>query len=85
MSQLMGGGLAWNTLGFGAILREVGRGDMSEKTSVDTGGRPDSNGSPANGDNLIRRGDEERIISAVARHMEGVMQELNLDLKDPNK
>jgi GTP cyclohydrolase I len=37
-----------------------------------------------NGDNSIRRGEEARIITAVAEHMAAVMRELNLDLEDPN-
>jgi GTP cyclohydrolase I len=38
----------------------------------------------ANGDNSIPRGDEARIVKSVAGHMRAVMQDLNLDLDDPN-
>ena len=40
--------------------------------------------SASNGDNSIPRGDEERIIQSVAGHMAAIMEDLNLDLKDPN-
>ena len=57
---------------------------MSEIASIDTNQTRDSKNSAANGDNSIPRGEEERIIESVARHMEGVLKELNLDLEDPN-
>ena len=40
--------------------------------------------SASNGDNSIPRGDEDRIIQSVAGHMAAIMEDLNLDLKDPN-
>jgi GTP cyclohydrolase I len=57
---------------------------MSEIASIDTNQTRDSKNGAANGDNSIPRGEEERIIESVARHMEGVLKELNLDLEDPN-
>jgi GTP cyclohydrolase I len=38
----------------------------------------------ANGDNSIPRGDDERIVESIAGHMAAIMEELNLDLEDPN-
>ena len=51
---------------------------MSDITAID------SETKPANGDNLIPGENDEQIIDGIARHMEGVMRELNLDLGDAN-
>jgi len=57
---------------------------MSEIINLETekGTKPHS--TPASGDNSIPRGEEERIIQSVAGHMEAIMEDLNLDLEDPN-
>ncbi len=57
---------------------------MSDVTALDTDERGRANNVVANGDNLIPRGDEKRIIEAVAGHMAAIMNELKLDLSDPN-
>ncbi len=57
---------------------------MSDIASIDSDEQNGAKDTAANGDNSIPRGDEERIISSVASHMEGVMRALNLDLSDPN-
>jgi GTP cyclohydrolase I len=57
---------------------------MSDVTALDTDERGQANNMVANGDNLIPRGDEKRIIDAVAGHMAAIMNELKLDLSDPN-
>jgi len=56
---------------------------MTEVVSLDGEGKI---GAPAaaHGDNSIPSGDDERIVSAMAKHMAAIMSELNLDLDDPN-
>jgi len=56
---------------------------MTEVVSLDGDGK---NGElvAAHGDNSIPSGDDERIVSAMAKHMAAIMSELNLDLNDPN-
>jgi GTP cyclohydrolase I len=57
---------------------------MSDVASIGSDGksRPKVNG--ARGDNSIPGGDDQRIVDSVAKHMSGIMEELNLDLADPN-
>ena len=57
---------------------------MSDVASIGSDGeiRPKANG--ARGDNTIPGGDDQRIVDSVAKHMSGIMEELNLDLADPN-
>jgi GTP cyclohydrolase I len=57
---------------------------MSDVTALDTDGRGRANAAAASGDNSIPRGEEKRIIEAVAGHMAAIMSELKLDLSDPN-
>ena len=57
---------------------------MSDLTAFDAEERDQKNATAANGDNTIPRGDDERIIEAVAGHMAAIMGELKLDLDDPN-
>ena len=56
---------------------------MTEVVSLDTD-KNDSEKVSAHGDNSIPRGDDERIVGAMAEHMAAIMTELNLDLADPN-
>ena len=44
----------------------------------------DQGESVVNGDNSIARGEEKKIIENVAGHMAAIMEELKLDLSDPN-
>jgi GTP cyclohydrolase I len=57
---------------------------MSDVATIGSDGtaRPAANG--AHGDNTIPQGDDQRIVASVAKHMSGILEELNLDLKDPN-
>lgn len=57
---------------------------MSDVATIGADGtnRPAATG--ANGDNTIPEGDDKRIVESVAKHMAGIMKELNLDLADPN-
>ena len=57
---------------------------MSDVTAIDSEERDQGNTVVSNGDNSIPRGDDERIIKAVAGHMAAIMAELKLDLDDPN-
>jgi len=57
---------------------------MSDVTAIDSEERDQGNTAVSNGDNSIPRGDDERIIKAVAVHMAAIMAELKLDLDDPN-
>ncbi len=57
---------------------------MSEIAALDSDKRQAAEKVSANGDNSIPRGDEARIVTSIAGHMEAVMRELNLDLDDPN-
>jgi GTP cyclohydrolase I len=57
---------------------------MSDVATLDSHREEISSAAAANGDNSIPRGEEARIITAIAEHMAGVMRELNLDLEDPN-
>lgn len=57
---------------------------MSDVTAMNIDESDQSNTAVANGDNSIPRGDEKRIIGAVAGHMAAIMEELKLDLSDPN-
>ncbi|MBD3854186.1 MAG: GTP cyclohydrolase I, partial [Acidobacteria bacterium] len=57
---------------------------MRDVATLDSQSDESSSAGTTNGDNSIRRGEEERIITAVAEHMAAVMRELNLDLEDPN-
>ncbi len=57
---------------------------MRDVATLDSHREEISSAAAANGDNSIPRGEEARIITAIAKHMTGVMRELNLDLEDPN-
>ncbi len=57
---------------------------MSDVAILDSQHEGSSLAETTNGDNSIPRGEEERIITAVAEHMAAIMRELNLDLEDPN-
>ena len=57
---------------------------MSDVATLDSHREEISSAAAANGDNSIPRGEEARIITAIAGHMAAVMRELNLDLEDPN-
>jgi GTP cyclohydrolase I len=57
---------------------------MSDVTDLDTDKRDRKNTVVASGDNSIPRGDDERIVEAVAGHMAAIMRELKLDLSDAN-
>ncbi len=57
---------------------------MSDIKAIHAEERDKDNAAAANGDNSIPRGDDERIIEAVAGHMAAIMGELKLDLSDPN-
>ena len=57
---------------------------MSKVAAIDRDKKRAAEGTSANGDNSIPRGDEARIVKSIAGHMEAVMRELNLDLDDPN-
>ncbi len=57
---------------------------MRDVATLDSHREEISSAAAANGDNSIPRGEEARIITAIAEHMAGVMRELNLDLEDPN-
>jgi GTP cyclohydrolase I len=57
---------------------------MSDVTAIDVEGRDREKVVPANGDNSIPQGDDETIVEAVAGHMAAIMEELKLDLDDPN-
>lgn len=56
---------------------------MTEVVSLE-GDRKNGELAAAHGDNSIPSGDDERIVSAIAKHMAAIMSELNLDLDDPN-
>jgi GTP cyclohydrolase I len=56
---------------------------MSDIASIDSEDQA-SGAQRASGDNSIPTGEEERIIAAMAKHMEAMMRELNLDLTDAN-
>jgi GTP cyclohydrolase I len=57
---------------------------MSDVTTIDTDERDRAETVGSNGDNSIPVGDDQRIIESVAGHMAAIMDELNLDLDDPN-
>jgi GTP cyclohydrolase I len=57
---------------------------MSDVKTLDTDRVGPEQAAAINGDNSIPRGEEQRIIDAVAEHMAAIMGELNLDLDDPN-
>ena len=57
---------------------------MSDLTALDSDKAKKARTEPANGDNSIPRGDDQKIIQAVARHMAAIMGELKLDLDDAN-
>ncbi len=57
---------------------------MSNVVEIDSEEKNSSITTATNGDNSIPRGEEARIITAIAEHMAAVMRELNLDLEDPN-
>jgi len=57
---------------------------MSDVAILDSQHEGSSLAETTNGNNSIPRGEEERIITAVAEHMAAIMRELNLDLEDPN-
>ena len=57
---------------------------MRDVATLDSHREEISSAAAANGDNSIPRGEEARIITAIAGHMAAVMRELNLDLEDPN-
>jgi len=57
---------------------------MRDVATLDSHREETSSAATANGDNSIPRGEEARIITAIAKHMTAVMRELNLDLEDPN-
>jgi GTP cyclohydrolase I len=57
---------------------------MRDVATLDSHREEISSAATANGDNSIPRGEEARIITAIAEHMAAVMRELNLDLEDPN-
>ena len=57
---------------------------MSDVAIIDSQHEGSSPAGTTNGDNSIPRGEEARIITAVAVHMAAAMRELNLDLDDPN-
>ena len=57
---------------------------MSDVATLDSQREKPSSVGATNGDNSIPRGEEARIITAVAEHMAAIMRELNLDLEDPN-
>ncbi len=56
---------------------------MSESASIDSRNGLGRTIKP-NGDSTIPSGDDERIVAAMASHMEAMMRELNLDLSDAN-
>jgi GTP cyclohydrolase I len=56
---------------------------MSDITSIDSENELQRL-ARANGDSTIPSGEDERIVEAMAVHMEAMMRELNLDLSDPN-
>jgi len=56
---------------------------MTEVVSLDGDAREEELVA-AHGDNSIPSGNDELIVSAVAKHMAAIMSELNLDLEDPN-
>ena len=57
---------------------------MSDLTALDSEKPKEAQTAGGNGDNSIPRGEEERIIEAMAGHMAAIMGELKLDLSDPN-
>jgi len=57
---------------------------MSDVAILDSQHEGSSLAETTNGDNSIPRGEEARIITAIAEHMAAIMRELNLDLGDPN-
>ena len=57
---------------------------MSDVTTIDADERERTNPMPSSGDNSIPVGNDEKIIETVARHMAAIMEELKLDLDDPN-
>jgi GTP cyclohydrolase I len=57
---------------------------MSDVEVIDAEKRDLDQNEVANGDNSIPRGEEQKIIDAVAGHMAAIMGELKLDLNDPN-
>jgi GTP cyclohydrolase I len=57
---------------------------MRDVATLDSQSEESSSAGATNGDNSIPRGEEERIVNAIAGHMAAVMRELNLDLEDPN-
>jgi GTP cyclohydrolase I len=67
-----------------AIAQGEGVPVMSDITAIDAKERDQENAAPANGDNSIPQGGDQRIIEAVAGHMGAIMRELKLDLDDPN-
>jgi GTP cyclohydrolase I len=81
---MAGGRAEWNTVSFLAIVRWRGVPVMSDVTAIDSEKLDREDAAPANGDNSIPRGDDQRIIEAVAGHVAAIMSELKLDLDDPN-
>ncbi len=57
---------------------------MSDVTTIDSDQKIRSETNGASGDNTIPQGDDTRIVNSVAKHMARIMEELNLDLADPN-
>jgi GTP cyclohydrolase I len=57
---------------------------MADATTLDTDQGERKHGGAASGDNTIPRGEENKIVKAVAEHMAAIMGELKLDLSDPN-
>jgi GTP cyclohydrolase I len=71
---------------YASLRLSVGEGvyEMSDVTAIDTEERDTTHSVNANGDNSIPRGDDDKIIEAIAGHMAAIMGELKLDLDDPN-
>jgi GTP cyclohydrolase I len=57
---------------------------MCDVKVIDTENREPAKAAASNGDNSIPRGEDKKIIDAVAGHMAAIMGELKLDLDDPN-